>query len=440
MLTIKSCDVPGEGGKSNWLGPAPWINLTPPGPKARGVLDRQKRSGPHSKIGRPLVAHRAHGSVVEDVDGNRYIDFASGHATAPTGHTHELVVEAISLQAKQIIHFSGLDFHLDPSIKLVERLVATAPLNAPASVLLTNSASESMEAAIKFARRATRRPYLLAGAGAYHGWTTGALALSSAQAEPKQGFGPLLPKAAFIDYSSPEVIERQLARKSINPSDVAGLVITPLLSCGCLMIPEEAFMQELRAFCDRHGALLIVDESHTGLGRTGKMYSFEHYGVKPDAIILGTSLASGMPIGALVATTDILNSAGHSEGRTQGGNPVSCAAALATLDLLESSFISNAESMGRVLLEQVTSLTDRHKCLSNARGLGMMAVIDVVKGVDKAATKLRDRILLESFQRGLILIECGKNGIRFTPPLCTKQSHINMAIQVFEEAMRTVIP
>jgi 4-aminobutyrate aminotransferase len=436
MLTIKQR---GGGAPHNtWLGPAPWIETPPPGPQAQNVIDRRHRAtSDHSSWPLPLVARRAHGTVVEDVDGNRYLDFAAGLATCVAGHTNNRIVTAIEEQAQALIQLPNC--HCEVQTILCERLAAMAPGAAQTRVLLTESGNESVEAAVKLARRHTGRHWLIAFTNSYHGWTIGAATLTSTTAEPRQGFGPLLPKVLHSPYGQADAMVAQLARRQIDPGEVAAVLVKPVSATDGFVVPPADFLPAVRRFCDEHEILLVVDEICTGMGRTGHLFACEHFDVVPDAILLGESLAAGMPIGALIARADVLeHHKGNGGSMFGGGNPVSCAAAIATLDLIEHSQGANTARHGDSLRAQLGQLSTRHRCLTNVRGLGLMAAVDAVKGGNTPSRRRRDRILDETFRRGVLLSTCGKSGIQFSPPLCINETQLQVALQVFEEAICTV--
>ncbi len=437
MLTIKQREQKSNAGGC-WLGPAPWIETPPPGPKARAAIERDRRvTAIECDRRQPLVAHRAHGSVIEDVDGNRYLDFAVGLATCAAGHTHQRVVSAIARQSERLIHLSGSDFYDEPRTQLAERLGGMAPGDGPKHVLLTGGRNEAVEAAVKMARKATHRPWLVAFTGCAHGWTIGAMTLTMAKSHPRHGFGPLVPKIAHLPYGESADLDRSLRHKGIKPTDIAAFFVKPMNATDGFVLPPASFLADLRSFCEAHGALLVVDEVLTGMGRTGYMFACEHFGVVPDMIVLGESLGSGMPLGAVIADARLAGPVALDLAAMINGSPVSCAAAQATLDLL-SGYMANAWHVGQQLRDELERLATRHRCLANVRGLGMMSALDIVKGAGTASPKLRDRILRNAFERGLLLLACGHSGIQFSPPLCLNQTQLDVAMHVFGECVQTV--
>ncbi|MHC4064393.1 MAG: acetyl ornithine aminotransferase family protein [Planctomycetota bacterium] len=441
MLHIKEKDHQ-AGETDTWIGPAPWIETPPPGIKAQAAIDRDRRvTSPSYSRDYPLVVRRARGSVIEDVDGNRYLDFAAGIAVCATGHAHPRIVAAIQSQAAELIHACGSKFYYEPMIRLAEKLAAIAPGKAAKRVFLTNSGTEAIEAAFKLARHHTKRMWAVAFRGAFHGRTMGALSLTCSQVRQKSGFGPLVPMVAHVPYGDIEAIERQVFGQQAAPEEVAAIFVEPVQGEGGYVIPPKNFLPRLRALCDRHGILLVCDEIQTGMGRSGKMFASQHFGLVPDILVCAKGLASGMPLGAMVASADTMDWPRGAHASTFGGNPVSCAAALATIELIESGFMANAARTGRLLGERLVEISQKRKCVDNPRGLGLLAGVDMVnRKTAKPDSKLRDRILSEAFRRGLILLGCGSASIRFCPPLCINATQLKVGIDVFDEVVATVAP
>jgi 4-aminobutyrate aminotransferase len=429
-----------EKSDGTWLGPAPWIVTPPPGPRAVAAVSRDERvtSTSYSRP-YPLVATRAHGSVVEDVDGNRFLDFTAGIAVCSTGHCHAAVVKAIEAQAKNLIHICGSDFYYEPMIALAEKLTDIVPGPGSKRVFLTNSGAETIEAAIKLARHHTRRKWIIAFYGAFHGRTMGALSLTSSKVRQKERFAPLLPMVAHAPYGDLDFIENTLFKTQVPPDEVAAIFVEPILGEGGYIVPPPEFLPGLRKLCDHHGILLVMDEIQTGMGRTGKMFACEHVDVAPDLMCLAKGIASGMPIGALVAAENVMRWPVGSHGSTFGGNPISCAAALATIELLEKQLIANAGQLGQVAMAKLDRLAARRKCVRNVRGMGLMLAIDIVKPRSNVKSpELRDRIVQEAFERGLMLLGCGECGIRIVPPLCINHTQLEVGLDVLDEAIATI--
>ncbi len=441
MLGIKpdsDKDAESTGGK--WIGPAPWIETELPGPKARAYIERDERiSSPSNTRDYPLVAERASGSVVADVDGNRFLDMAAGIAVCATGHCHPKVTAAIEAQAKSLIHICGSDFYYPSMIELMERLTAIAPGKEPKRVLLTNSGAEAVEAAIKLSRFHTKRKWIIGFHGAFHGRTMGALSITCSKARQREHFGPLVPMVAHVPYGDVDAIESQLFRYKMAPEEVAAIFVEALQGEGGYVIPDPTFLPKLRAMCDKHGILLVCDEIQSGTGRTGKWFAFEHFGIVPDVILMAKGLASGMPLGAVIAPERVMTWPPGAPGSTFGGNPVSCAAAVATLDLVKGGCMANAAERGERLHAALCAIAEKRKCITNARGLGLMRAVDVVnRRTGKNDPKLRGQILVEAFQRGVILLGCGETSIRFCPPLCINEAQLDVAMKLFGEAVATV--
>lgn len=439
MLRVGRTDA--EGAKESWIGPAPCIDTPPPGLAAQALLERgQAVLSPSYLQDYPLVVRRGLGSVLEDVDGNRYLDFAAGLAVCATGHAHPKVVAAIKDQAERLIHAGG-DFYCEPRIALAQKLAAIAPGKSPKRVLFVNSGAEAVEAAFKLVRYHTGRKWVIAFQGAFHGRTMGALSLTFSRAQQKSGFEPLVPMVAHVPYGELEAIQQQIFEQLAAPEDVAAIFVEPILGEGGYIVPPKKFLPGLRSLCDRHGIVLVCDEIQSGLGRTGKMFACQHFGVVPDVVLCAKGLASGMPLGAVIARAELMTWPPGAQGSTFGGNPVSCAAALATLEVLESGLIANAARLSERLLGRLREISDKRKCLANPRGLGLMAAVDVVnRKSGRPDRKLRQRILAEAFRRGLILLGGGTSAIRFCPPLCINATQLGVGLGVFDEVIVTVAP
>jgi 4-aminobutyrate aminotransferase len=440
MLRVKSKEDD-DGAKPLYIGPAPWIETTPPGVAAQAALERDGRvMSPSCARDIPLVVRRGRGSVVEDVDGNRYLDFAAGLAVCATGHAHPKVVAAVQAQAADLVH-GGPDFCCEPVISLAEKLAAIAPGKSSKRVLFTSSGAEAVETAFKLARYHTSRKWVLAFQGSFHGRTMGALALSFSKAQQKAGFEPLVPMVAHVPYGKLDVIKEHIFEQLAAPEEIAAIFVEPVLGEGGYVVPPKNFLPGLRSMCDRHGIVLVCDEIQSGLGRTGKMFACQHFGVVPDVILCAKSLASGLPLGAVVASDTVKTWPPGAQGGTLGGNPVSCAAALATLEALETGLISNAAHLSEVLMGRLAEISARRRCVSKPRGLGLMVAVDVVnRKSGRPDVRMRRRILLEAFRRGLILAACGRAGIRFCPPLCINRTQLSVGLDVFDEVVATVVP
>ena len=430
----------------------PHIATPPPGPGARAIVDRDREWTAHCYIKEyPLAIARGEGVMVEDVDGNRFLDFMAGIAVASTGYGHPHVVKAVQEAAAKFLHICGSDFYYEGMAALVERLAKVAPGPTRKRVFLTNSGTEATEGAIKLARYSTRRTAMIAFKGAFHGRTTGAITLTSSKARQHAGFGPLLPDVHHVDYAyryrcrhcadKPECtrgcvtsIESDLFTRHLDPGDVAAIFVEPVQGEGGYIVPPPGFLTSLRELCDRHGILLVFDEVQSGIGRTGKMFACEHEGVEPDILLTAKGLGSGMPIGAMIVRETVDKWLNGSHGSTFGGNPVCCAAALATLDLVERELMANAAVQGRRLLAGARALMDRHPCIGDVRGVGLMVGLEFVKD---RATREPDgdvvrRIVDLAFSRGLLLLGAGKSALRLAPPLVIDAEDVDRGLAMLD--------
>ncbi len=433
----------------------PRIVVPPPGPRAQQVVARDKEWTSTCYIKEyPLVVSRGRGVMVEDIDGNRYLDFMAGIAVSSTGYGHPKVVAAVKEAADRFLHICGSDFYYEGMAALCERLAKLAPGNSKKRVFLTNSGTEATEAAIKLARHATRRTAIIAFRGAFHGRTTGAVSLTSSKARQHGGFGPLLPDVHHVPYAyryrcqfcadEPacnrgciDVIEQDLFARHLEPRDVAAIFVEPIQGEGGYIIPPPGYLADLRALCDRYGILLVADEVQSGVGRTGKMFACEHEGVEPDILLTAKGLGSGMPIGAMVAREAITTWETGSHGSTFGGNPVCCAAALATLDLVEGGLMANAVLMGERLLTGACKLMAKHRRIGDVRGRGLMVGMELVKDREtrEPAPALVQELVQRSFRQGLLLLGAGKSALRLAPPLIVDETDIDTALGMIDACL-----
>ncbi len=424
---------------------APKLITSLPGPKAKAIIDRDRAVTSLSYTREyPLVVKRGEGCLIEDVDGNIFLDLTAGIAVAATGHAHPQVVQAIQEQSAKLLHMCGADFYYEPLAQLAETLAAKAPLPQPAQgakarVLFTNSGAESLEGALKLARYYTQRWRVIAFVGGFHGRTYGAMSLTGSKSVQCQGFGPLVPGVTHIPYGTHESLdqlEKSLFTSMLPPSDVAAIVVEAIQGEGGYIVPEDGFLERLRTICDRHQILLILDEVQSGMGRTGKLFAIEHWGVMPDIIALAKGIASGLPLGAILSRPEIMTWPPGSHANTFGGNPVSCAAANVTLQLLENGLIENARERGIELQEGLTQLASGSPCVSLPRGKGLMVAIDIQDNQGQPDPATRDRILNDAFYQGLILLGCGKSSIRFCPPLVITSEQIAIALNILNEVLK----
>ncbi len=431
-----------------------------PGPKARAAVQADDRLiSPSYTRSYPLVARRGRGIRIEDVDGNEFLDFAAGIAVTSTGHCHPEVVAAIQKQAAELIHISGTDFYNEPLTDLAERLSAVAPMPGPHRFFYGNSGAEAIECALKLARYHTGRQQVISFFGAFHGRTMGALSLTGSKPQQKRRFSPLVPGVTHIRYpyayrgcsGGPQeeeafslgcarYIEEKLFKTTLPPEEVAAIFVEPIQGEGGYVVAPDNFLHELRAICDRHGILLVVDEVQSGAGRTGKWWAIEHSGVQPDIVCMAKGIASGMPLGICMSRADVMDWVPGSHASTFGGNPVSIAAALATMDVLEREGISNAAHVGGMMLERLQGWKRSHPLVGDVRGRGLMIGIELVKDktTREPATSLRNRVETLAFERGLMVLGCGETTLRLCPPLILKEEEATVALDILEDVLTQV--
>jgi 4-aminobutyrate aminotransferase len=431
-----------------------------PGPKAKAAVEADRRLiSPSYTRSYPLVAKRGRGLRVEDVDGNEFLDFAAGIAVTSTGHCHPEVVAAIQKQAAELIHISGTDFYNEPLTQLAEKLSAIAPMRGPHRVFYGNSGAEAVECAIKLARYHTRRQHIIAFFGAFHGRTMGALSLTASKPQQKRRFGPLMPGVTHVRYpyayrgctGGPQeeeafslgcarYIEEKLFKTILPPEEVAAIVVEPIQGEGGYVVAPDNFLRELRAICDKHGILLVADEVQSGAGRTGKWWAIQHSGVEPDIVCMAKGIASGMPLGVCMSKAEVMDWVPGSHASTFGGNPVSLAAALATVDILEREAIGNAAKVGAKILDRLNSWKKTHALVGDVRGRGLMIGIELVKNREtrEPAAELRNRVEEVAFEKGLIILGCGETSIRLCPPLIVSEDEATVALDILEDALTQV--
>ncbi len=429
----------------------PHIRTPLPGPNAHSLLERDHHfASPSYTRVYPLVCARGSGAVMEDVDHNLFLDFTAGIAVTSTGHCHPYVVEAIQDQATRLLHMSGTDFYYQPMIDLAQRLAEIGPWPGHRRVFFTNSGAEALEAALKLARWHTGRPRAIAFFGAFHGRTYGAMSLSGSKLVHRRGFAPLVPDIHHVPYprgcgpcptadqcSCVRFIEETVLRRTAPPEEVAAIFVEPIQGEGGYYVPPPGFLPALRQLCDRHNILLVVDEVQTGMGRTGKMFATEHWGVQPDIICLAKGIASGMPLGAMIARDEVMDWPPGSHASTFGGNPVSCRAALATLDLIEGGYMANAAARGEQLRQGLQRLQKQHREIGDVRGVGLLMAMEIVSSREPytLAPVLRDAIVQAAFHKGLLLLGCGESAIRFCPPLCVTVAQVERALEIVGQVL-----
>jgi len=439
----------------------PKIKTALPGPNAKRVLAAdEKYISPSYTRSYPMVAKRGRGVVVEDVDGNEFFDFSAGIAVTSTGHCHPEVVAAIQKQAAELIHMSGTDFYYEQMPALAERLSKIAPMPGPHRVYYGNSGAEAIETALKLSRYHTKRQNIIAFYGAFHGRTMGALSLTASKPQQKRRFAPLVPGVTHIRY--PDVyrgceggsqqadafalgcarfIEDKLFKTTLPPEEVAAIFVEPIQGEGGYVIAPNVFMQELRRICDKHGILLVVDEVQSGVGRTGKWWAVEHTGVHPDIVCCAKGIASGMPLSAVITRAEVMDWVPGSHASTFGGNPVSIAAAMATLDVIEKEgLLNNSTEVGNQMLKRMADWTKKFPIVGDVRGRGLMLGVEIVKDqqTKEYGAAGRDRIVELAFERGILLLGCGPSTIRLAPPLIVTKDEADVAIDVLEECISIV--
>ncbi len=427
-----------------------------PGPKAKNIVERDaKFMSPSFTRDYPLVAKTGRGAMVEDVDGNVFLDFAAGIAVCSTGHCHPNVVGAIQKQAAELIHMSGTDFYYESLPYLAERLGKTVAGAEDKKVFFCNSGTEAIEGAIKLARYTTKRDKMIAFYGCFHGRTMGSLSLTASKSTQRKNFGALLGGVEHIPYPyayrcalghGPETcgeeileqLENQIFKRLFDPSEVAGIIIEPIQGEGGYVPAPKFFLQELQRICRRHGIMLICDEVQSGMGRTGKMWAHAYAGIEPDILCSAKGIASGMPLGAIIARSSVMNWKPGAHGTTFGGNPVCLAAAIATLDLLEGGLIANAKKVGDHIFEKTADWTKKFKIVGDVRGRGLMIGIEIVRDqrTKERGTDLRNAIVDMAFHKGLLILGAGENTLRLSPPLVIDEEQADFAVRTLEACIR----
>jgi 4-aminobutyrate aminotransferase len=426
-----------------------------PGPKAQIIIERDRKViSPSYPRGYPFVMDHGKGTEVWDVDGNRFLDFAAGIAVNSTGHSHPRVVKAIQDQAEKFIHISS-DFYHSKWVELAEYLDRIAPFSEDAVCFMTNSGTESVESAIKLARYHTKRTQFIGFLGGFHGRTMGSVTFTASKPHYHRGFFPLMDGVVHAPYPDPyrpillskpgedygltviRYIEDEILHRILPPEDVAGIMIEPIQGEGGYIIPPPSFFPALRQLCDKYGILLIADEVQAGIGRTGKWWSIENFGVEPDIVTSAKGIASGVPFGAMIARKSVMSWPKGAHGNTYGGNPLACVASLATLELIENEYMANTRDVGAYALELLNNIFDRHPFVGQVRGVGLMIGVEFVKDFEtrEPAPQLRDRVVDLCFERGLLTLGCGSSTIRVSPPLCVTRHEIDEAMEIFEEAI-----
>jgi 4-aminobutyrate aminotransferase len=431
----------------------PDIKTPLPGPKAKAIIDRDARFvSPSYTRDYPFVIARGEGAIVEDVDGNRFLDCAAGIAVNSTGVSHPDVVRAISEQAQKFIHMSGTDFYYEPQVRLAEELASIAPIEGDVRTFFANSGTETTEASIKLSRYFTKRQGIIAFFGGFHGRSLGALALTASKSIQRRGFGPMMPGVYHAPYPDPyrfngsadacaaaalSFIKDQLLVHLVAPDEVAAVVVEPIQGEGGYVVPPAAFLQGLRELTTQHGMLLVVDEVQSGMGRTGKMFACEHFDLKADIVNIAKGIASGLPLGVTCARADVMSWPPGAHASTFGGNPVSCAAANATIKLLKDGLVANAATVGAHLADGLRDLQARHPLIGDVRGKGLMIGIELVRDrtTRERAVEERNALVQAMFRRGVLVLGAGRNAIRLAPPLVLSRDQADQVLRVFDEAL-----
>jgi len=433
----------------------PQIKTALPGPKGKQVIEYDaKYISPSLSRGYPMVAERASGALVEDPDGNTFLDFCAGIAVCSTGHCHPKVVEAIQKQAGELIHIAGTDFYHRHMPQLAERLVATMPKSHNWKVFFGNSGTEAVEGAIKLARYATKRDKLIAFYGCFHGRTLGSLSLTASKNTQRKNFGTLLGGVEHIPYPYSyrcalghgkeecggeiiDVLEQQIFKRLFAPEEVAAIIVEPIQGEGGFIPAPLSFLRELQRICNQYGIMLIVDEVQSGMGRTGKLWAYDHACITPDIVLTAKGIASGMPISAFIAKDSVMQWKPGSHGTTYGGNPVCVAAALATLDLIEGGLMANAKKVGDYIFRRTSDWPKRFPIVGDVRGKGLMVGVEIVRDqrTKERAQDLRNKVVTNAFYKGLLVLDSGENSIRISPPLIIDEEQADCAIRILEESI-----
>ena len=437
---------------------APDIKMTLPGPKAAEIVKRDSQYvSPSYTRDYPFVMARGEGAVVEDVDGNVFLDCAAGIAVTGTGHSHPDVVKAITEQAQKFLHMSGTDFYYEPQVQLAEQMASLAPVaggTGQVRSFFSNSGTEANEAAIKLARYSTKRFNIIAFLGSFHGRTLGSLAATSSKYVQRRGFGPMMPGVYHAPYANCyrcplglksesceaeclSFVEDQILIHLVSPDEVAAVLVEPIQGEGGYVVPPAQFLQRLRALTSKHGMLLIADEVQSGMGRTGRMFACEHFDLDVDIVTIAKGVASGMPLGVTAARADVMTWPPGAHASTFGGNPVSSAAALATIKVLRDGLVRNAEVVGEYLLGRLRGLMEKHTIIGDVRGKGLMIGVELVRDrvTKERATTERDKVVQLMFRKGVLILGAGRNAIRFAPPMVLSKDQADTIVELFSESL-----
>lgn len=436
----------------------PLILIEPPGPKAREILERDsKLISPSYVRYYPLVVDRIEGTTVIDVDGNKYIDFNSGLLCLNIGH-HKKVIEAIKKQAEKLIHYSITDFYYREAVELAEKLVKIVPISGEKRMHMGNSGAEAIETALKVVRWKTRRPYIIAFIGGFHGRTYGAMSLTASKPVQRRGFSPLLPGIIHVPYGycyrcpfkleypncdiyCVDFIEEEILSKYIPPDEIAAIFFEPVQGEGGYIWPPEGYFQKIRKLADKYGILLVDDEVQTGIGRTGKWFAIEHWGVEPDVITIAKSIASGLPLSITVTKKEIMSWEKGSHATTFGGNPVACRAAIETLSVIaKEKLTERALKLGNEIIKILKEEQEKSKIIGDVRGKGFMIGIEIVsnKKTKTPGNKIAKEIINKAWKKGLLIITAGKSTIRIAPPLNIPEEHLIKGLEILITTLKEV--
>ncbi|HKY04650.1 MAG TPA: acetyl ornithine aminotransferase family protein [Blastocatellia bacterium] len=434
----------------------PKIRTELPGPKTRELIEKDARFiSPSYTRSYPLMAWRGHGALIEDVDGNLFLDFNAGVAVCALGHAHPEIAEVIYKQAREFTHISGTDYYYPQQTQLAEKLAEVTPGDFEKKVHYSNSGAEAMEGALKAAVYSTGRQKFIAFRGAFHGRTFGTLSLTASRQAQRRGFGPQMLDVTHVPYANPirfplerrdgegvgarvaRYIEETIFRTTVPPEDCAAIIVEPVQGEGGYVVPTPDFLPALRQICDKHGIILIADEVQSGVGRTGKLWAVEHFNVAPDIICMAKAIGGGIPLGVTIAREDLMRWHVGAHASTFGGNPVAIAASLKTLEILENGVLKNAEEVGNHMIARLRELQSKHASIVDVRGLGLMIGVEFAKDANTLEPwpEYRDRVVLECFNRGLVIQGAGESSIRFSPPLIIDREQADFAVSTVEEAM-----
>ena len=437
----------------------PKIVVAPPGPKARAVVkkDEQFISPSYGRF-YPLVVESGKGCIVKDVDGNEFIDFNSGLVCMNVGHNHPKVIAAIKGQCDRFLHYSNTDFYYREVIDLAEKLAKIAPGESEKKVYFGNSGAEAVEAAVKLAKWHSRRQLFIGFISAFHGRTIGALSFTASKPTQKRHFFPLMPGVTHVPYAycyrcpfklefpgchywCVDFIDEYVLQKYVPPEDTAAILLEPIQGEGGYVVPPPEYFQRLKKIADKYGLLLIDDEVQSGMGRTGKWFAIEHWGVEPDIIATSKALASGMPLGATIAKAKVMDWVAGSHASTFGGNPLSCVAASAVIDTIkEEKLLDNATKQGAYIMKRLGELKEKSDIVGDVRGKGLMIGMEIVEDKEsrKPAPKKASEIMMRSWKRGVNVITCGASTIRVAPPLIITRELVDSALDIIEDVTREV--